>query len=135
MTAPKADLVETRTFQSEPASLFDVREFIRARAQDADLSGDEMNDLVLAVSEACANAVLHAQGPSITVTWQLERAAINIEVEDQGQFRRRVPMAEFDERQGHGIPLMIALVDEVDIREGTERRPGTVVRLVKYRES
>jgi len=30
--------------------------------------------------------------------------------------------------------LMMALVDEVAIREGTPRHPGTVVRLVKYRD-
>lgn len=43
-------------------------------------------------------------------------------------------MPEFDGGGGHGIPLMMALMDEVVVREGTEEDPGTLVRLVKYRQ-
>jgi hypothetical protein len=35
---------------------------------------------------------------------------------------------------GNGIPLMTALMDEVSVRRGTARRPGTDVRLVKRLE-
>jgi anti-sigma regulatory factor (Ser/Thr protein kinase) len=43
-------------------------------------------------------------------------------------------MPELDGQGGHGIPLMMALMDEVVVREGTEETPGTLVRLVKYRQ-
>ena len=127
--------METRIFPAQPSSLFDIREFIRGRSQEAALAGDAMNDLVLAVSEACANAVLHSGTDSIVVKWESSRGVVRVEVVDHGVFQRHVPLAVVDDRQGHGIPLMIALVDEVDIREGTENRPGTVVRLVKFMEA
>ena len=48
-------------------------------------------------------------------------------------FLRRVPIPEIDRTRGHGIPLMMALMDEVGVSEGSDRRPGTTVRLVKCR--
>ena len=53
---------------------------------------------------------------------------------DRGTFVRRVPIPEFDRTSGHGIPLMMALMDEVGVKEGTTRAPGTTVRLVKCHE-
>jgi anti-sigma regulatory factor (Ser/Thr protein kinase) len=91
-------------------------------------------DVVLAVSEASANAILHTNTPTVEVTFGLGDEAVMVQIEDDGVFRRRVPIPELDGR-GRGIPLMMALVDEVSIREGTPARPGTSVRLVKNRES
>ena len=57
-------------------------------------------------------------------------------MEDDGIFRRRVPMPEVDGEGGHrGIPLMMALLDQVSISGGTESKPGTRIKLVKYREA
>jgi serine/threonine-protein kinase RsbW len=100
----------------------------------AGLSKELSDDLALAVSEACANAILHAGGATITVGWLSDGERIEVEVRDEGIFRRRVPMPELDGQGGHGIPLMMALMDEVVVREGTEEDPGTLVRLVKYRQ-
>ena len=57
-----------------------------------------------------------------------------VEVRDLGVFKKRVLMPEVGDQGGHGIPLMMALVDEVTIHEGTSREPGTLVRLVKCPE-
>jgi len=46
-------------------------------------------------------------------------------------FDRKVPVPELDGTAGRGIPIMLAVVDEVTITEGTPARPGTVVRFVK----
>jgi serine/threonine-protein kinase RsbW len=124
---------DTKSFPAHPASLYDVREFIRARADEADLSGVIINDLVLAVSEACANAVLHSESSDIEITWECDDSSVRVEIRDEGLFKRRVPLPEFEDPHGHGIPLMIALVDEVVIREGSDRDPGTTVRLLKFR--
>jgi len=88
-------------------------------------------DLTLAVSEACANSIIHTTSPDIRVTWTRIDECVQIEVRDQGIFKRQVRMPEIDGRGSHGIPLMMALVDELSIREGTTARPGTLVRLVK----
>jgi anti-sigma regulatory factor (Ser/Thr protein kinase) len=119
------------SFRAHPSALYEIRQFVRRLAADADLASQATNDLVVAVSEACANSMLHTSSPEIRVSWTLKGDCVEIKVRDDGVFRRRVPMPELDGRGGHGIPLMMALVDEITIREGTEGTPGTLVRLVK----
>jgi anti-sigma regulatory factor (Ser/Thr protein kinase) len=110
-----------------------VRRFIRDRAAETGFSPDSTDDIVLAASEACANAALHSGSPMVHVTWETDPERIVVEVADDGVFRRRAPFLEAGGTQGHGIALMIALLDEVNIREGNEGAPGTVVRMIKYR--
>ena len=83
------------------------------------------------MSEACANAVLHSGSAEIEVTWRQSGECVEVVIRDEGVFVRRVPIPEVDRTRGHGIPLMMALMDEVGVSEGSERRPGTTVRLVK----
>jgi anti-sigma regulatory factor (Ser/Thr protein kinase) len=129
----KGELV--RTFPADRAVLRQVREFIRHQARrDAFL--EEAEGLVLAVSEAVANAIVHSTSTRIGVTWRCTPDRVEVDVEDDGVFRRRVPMPELDGRSGQrGIPLMMALLDQVTISGGTEARPGTTVKLTKYRQA
>jgi anti-sigma regulatory factor (Ser/Thr protein kinase) len=121
----------SRTFPALPSALYEVRKFIREEAERADLSASTVNDVVLAVSEACANAVLHSGSTEMDVSWRREGDCVEMSVRDRGTFVRRVPVPELGRVSGHGIPLMMALMDEVGVIEGTERRPGTTVRLVR----
>jgi anti-sigma regulatory factor (Ser/Thr protein kinase) len=120
-----------RSFRSHPSALFEVRQYIRERATESDLSEQAVNDLVVAVSEACANSMLHSNSARISVTWEVVGGCVEAGIADEGVFRRRVLFPEVEGKSGHGIPLMMALVDEFSIREGTPRTPGTVVRLRK----
>lgn len=122
-----------RSFPAHPSRLSEIRAFVREEAVQTGFSEDAAHDLALAVSEASANSILHAGGTSITVSCRAHEDRTEVEVRDQGIFRRRVPMPELDGGGGHGIPLMMALMDEVVVQEGTEQDPGTLVRLVKYR--
>jgi anti-sigma regulatory factor (Ser/Thr protein kinase) len=95
-----------------------------------------VEDLVVAASEACTNAVVHAESRRFEVTWAASDDEVTIRVRDEGVFRRRVPLQDAEASDGstsggRGIPLMLALVDEMSLREGTWRRPGTAIRLVK----
>jgi anti-sigma regulatory factor (Ser/Thr protein kinase) len=94
---------------------------------------DEAESLVLAVNEACANALVHTNCTRIGVTWRASKDRVEIDVQDDGVFRRRIPVPEVDGDGHRGIPLMMALLDQVSISGGTQSRPGTRVRLVKYR--
>jgi serine/threonine-protein kinase RsbW len=123
-----------RTFPAQRTVLREIREFIRLQAQEHAFI-DEAENLALAVTEACSNALVHTDCTKIGVTWTATQDRVEIEVEDDGIFRRRVPVPEVDGARGHrGIPLMMALLDQVSISGGTESRPGTRVRLVKYRD-
>jgi len=123
----------TRKFPATPGSLAEVRDFLRRQASAAGLSEAATDDLLLAVSEACANAVLHSGSQEFDVKWRDGPRAVEVAVRDQGTFRRRVRVTEVEGPGGFGIPLMTALTDRVEISEGTASDPGTRVRITKRR--
>ena len=123
-----------RVFPAQRAVLREIRAFIREQARGTTFV-DEAETLALAVTEACSNAIVHTNCTKIGVTWKATRDRVEVEVEDDGIFRRRVPVPEVDGEGHRGIPLMMALLDQVSISGGTESRPGTRVKLVKYREA
>jgi len=120
-----------RTFPAHPSALAGVRVFLRERAAADGLSPDLADEILLAASEASANAVLHSGSPSLRISWWTERDRIVVEVADDGEFTRRIPLGP-PEPGGRGIAVIMALSDEVTIREGNPGDPGTVVRMVKY---
>jgi anti-sigma regulatory factor (Ser/Thr protein kinase) len=121
----------SRTFPAHPSALSEIRTWVRTQAGRCSLPSETMEELALAANEAAANALLHSGTRRIEVRWRAGDGLINVEVVDEGVFRRRVRLSEVEGPGGYGIPLMMSLADEVEIREGTEREPGTVVRLVK----
>ncbi|HXF56091.1 MAG TPA: ATP-binding protein [Actinomycetota bacterium] len=131
----RAQMQVVRSFRSHPSALFEIRRFIRQLADEARLPPQAATDLLIAVSEACANSMLHTSSRTIRVAWTLHDDRAEVVVRDEGVFRRRVRMPEVEGAGGHGIPLMTALVDEIAILEGTEQEPGTQVRLVKRRRA
>jgi anti-sigma regulatory factor (Ser/Thr protein kinase) len=120
-----------RTFPAHPSALSEIRTWVRAQAGRCSLPSETTEELALAANEAAANALLHSGTRRIEVRWRAGDELVNVEVVDQGVFRRRVRLPEVEGPGGYGIPLMMSLADEVEIREGTERQPGTLVRLVK----
>jgi len=128
-------MIAVRSFAARPAVLREIRMYVREQAADAGVPTETTDDLVLAVSEACANVVLHSGSSQVHIAFVNDRDCVEIEIRDEGVFNRRIPMPEFEGTQGHGIPLMIALMDEVLIQEGTKRRGGTLVRLRKCRDA
>jgi anti-sigma regulatory factor (Ser/Thr protein kinase) len=94
------------------------------------VSKDTQQDLVLAVSEAAANAVEHAY-PSeprayamVELSLWAERHVLCLEIVDHGTWRP--PVANPPAQRGRGIELMRKLVDAVAIRQGAT---GTTVLL------
>lgn len=118
-----------RSFRAHPSSLYQVRQFIRQQAEVVRLPDEVTDDLLLAVSEACVNAVLHSSSRTVKVAWRHSNGCAEVVVHDEGVFHRRLPMPEIDGPSGRGILLMMAVMDEVTIHEGTARSPGTQVRL------
>jgi anti-sigma regulatory factor (Ser/Thr protein kinase) len=127
-----------RSFAADPTSLREVRKFIRKRADEAALYRREVDDWVLAVSEVCANAVLHAGSDRFVVSWKAgpreDTEVTEVNVRDRGVFGAQ-GMGNDATLRGYGLPLVASLVDEVSITRGTPTRPGTTVRLIKYRDS
>ena len=121
------------SFRSHPSALYEIRQFIRQLADQASFPDQSTNDLLVAVSEACANSMLHTNSREIKVTWSQSGDCVEVKIRDEGVFKKRVRIAELEGQGAHGIPLMTALVDEFALKEGTEATPGTLVRLLKCR--
>jgi anti-sigma regulatory factor (Ser/Thr protein kinase) len=120
-----------RIFPADPASLSEIREFVRAHAIESTLGNELAEELTLAVSEAASNSIRHTQTTSIRLEARLDGNCVIVEVEDEGTFDSRIPIPEIEGPGGRGILLMTAFADEVAILEGTPQDPGTTVRLVK----
>lgn len=84
---------------------------------------------MLAASEAAGNAIVHASGDRVEIRWHRLADSVEIEVRDSGLFKRRPRMPNAE--GGRGIQVILALMDDVTIREGRPGRPGTVVRMRK----
>jgi anti-sigma regulatory factor (Ser/Thr protein kinase) len=110
----------------EPTMLRDLRHRLHAWLAGRGVDPDAAGDVVLAVSEACNNAIEHAYrdngaGP-ITVSADGEAGRVQVVVEDRGTWRDAEPS---DER-GRGIVLMERLMNSTDIQTGLN---GTRVTL------
>ena len=92
-----------------------VRRFVEEVAREASLDAEKAFDLKVAVCEACANAVEHGCEGSgfVEIRALLGHRRLTLVVTDSGYFR---PPSYCDgplPKGGLGLPLMVALMDEV----------------------
>jgi serine phosphatase RsbU (regulator of sigma subunit)/anti-sigma regulatory factor (Ser/Thr protein kinase)/putative methionine-R-sulfoxide reductase with GAF domain len=122
---PLGDSIRAR-WPANPGALADVRNLLRRWLYTHGAADAEAYDIVVAAQEACANVIEHAYGPG-AASFELEAdhdaGRISIVVRDHGRWR-----APRGENRGRGLPMMRALMDEVDVRE-SER--GTEVVLTR----
>jgi serine/threonine-protein kinase RsbW len=106
------------------------------------LADDRIDDLKLALSEACTNAIeAHSRidtDDRVVVRWKEQGDRLEVQVEDRGRgfdpgsLREHPPITDPERlnfERGLGIPLIRALVDEVDF---TTSERGTAVRMVMF---
>lgn len=125
--------------------LGEARQAVARVTKDLDLPVDCASDLLLAVGEACNNAVQHGsrscEGP-VRVRCSIKRLgaggrrrALQVDIANCGNGflpdkRVRFPMPEAEDMIGHGrgLPLMQQLVDSIEI---LCENGSTIVRLTK----
>lgn len=111
------DRCHVRTVRALAWSLFD---HVPSEAAD---------DLVLALTEACANAVLHADGSRYAVRIDVRAARCTIEVVDGGAgFTDSDLHVAPTATHGRGLRIIRTLVDDVEFERDHE---GMLVRLTK----
>lgn len=118
------------TMPADPSSLAVSRGLMRDWLSEAGLGTEFAADVLLAVGEATANSTEHAvagsPGPvEITLEGQFSASALRLTVSDNGCWK---PAAASPRHRGHGLLLMRALVDSVDVTTGPY---GTNVTMVK----
>jgi anti-sigma regulatory factor (Ser/Thr protein kinase) len=117
---------------ADPNMLRGMRRRLREWLERQGLDRSEIAEVVLAVSEACNNAVEHAYrdngGGPISVTAGKDAERIRVVVEDHGRWRERVT----SEERGRGLMLIEHLMHSTDVETGLhgtrvsfERRVGT----------
>ena len=121
---------ESERFEVEmparPEELAPLRRRLNAWLTRRDLDASEVAEIVLAVGEACNNAVEHAYGERPGDVWISageSNGTLRITVEDRGRWR---PDEQGDDTRGRGLTIMHTLMHAVTI-ETTER--GTRVVL------
>jgi len=115
---------------ARPASLAIIRDRLRRWLPAAAVNPDTAEEVLLAVGEAAANATEHATRDAshqveLTVTARLTQAGLALRVADDGHWHESTAS---EGNRGHGIALMNALVDAVEIKS-TEH--GTTVDMLK----
>ena len=107
---------------AQPDSLGVIRHVLGAFAEALRLPPDLVEDIRLAVTEACTNVVRHAYdgeaGGSIDVVMRPSHERLEVIVSDRG--RGMAPSPDLD-GPGLGLPLITALADNVEFQQASVR--------------
>jgi serine/threonine-protein kinase RsbW len=103
-----------------PESAPVARAIVREAAAEHGLDGESTWDLMLATSEAVANAILHGSScgdpeHGVLLIVEVDEDSISIEVCDCGSFDAQLRPAGADETHGRGIPIIAALADHFEL--------------------
>jgi serine/threonine-protein kinase RsbW len=124
--------VRTSTrFRRERAAVPSARAFVKHALRAAEAPPDVIDRLVLAVAEACNNAILHAAGSAFTVSVIVEGDRAMVTVADAGsgfEVPAHPTMPGPLATGKRGLALMQALVEHVDV---SSNDGGTTVVLVQ----
>jgi serine phosphatase RsbU (regulator of sigma subunit)/FixJ family two-component response regulator/anti-sigma regulatory factor (Ser/Thr protein kinase) len=108
-----------------PSSLVTLRHTLRRWFGGAQVADGEAYEILTACNEACANAIEHAYGPA-DETFELDAGlsdgTVTIAVRDTGRWR------DARDHHGHGLKLMQALMDSVDVSSGPD---GTKIQMTR----
>jgi anti-sigma regulatory factor (Ser/Thr protein kinase) len=110
-----------------------ARALVRQAAAEYGIDRDGGWDLMLATTEAVANAIQHGEaggrhGDAILLRIEPTADGLCVEVCDRGDFEPRPPPADLEATRGRGLRLMAAVVDHLELRPDPKL---TRVRLVK----
>jgi serine/threonine-protein kinase RsbW len=109
----------------DPDSVAGMRAALEHLAAERGLPDETAFDLKVAATEAVANALRHPErrGDAVQVVAAGDDGAVEIEVRNRGAFRIGTGL---DAERGRGLPLMVALADEVEFSTTDD---GTSVRI------
>ncbi len=101
-----------------PASAPEARAIVRAAASELRLDGSTTWDLMLATTEAVANAVEHGKPcdpRGIYLCLETRDGAFGVEVRDCGCFPPEPRTTKPDQQGGRGMPIIAMIMDELEV--------------------
>jgi serine/threonine-protein kinase RsbW len=125
-----------RNYPADPEVLSEARALLRGLAGQVGFSSGTTEEVLVAVMEACNNAIEHSGSSEWRLAWRVwNNTCLELEVQDDGRFKEPLPLPEARMARGRGMLLMMALMDSVTVRKGTEGDPGSAVRMVRCEAS
>ena len=95
---------------------------------------DDIEDLKVAISEACTNAIKHSLEDRFTIIYTMIEKGLTIEIIDNGKGCNTKEVSEPDldnlKESGMGLFIIESLMDKVNV-ESTEGK-GTSIKMTKY---
>lgn len=137
---PDGDQIERLWIRSDPGRFRVARRWLAGILGEAGWFGEEVRDVVVAVSEACSNAHRYGYDGSmdgkIDLEIELNADRAEIRIRDYGRGfdpeKYRAPDLGRPREGGYGIHLMKGLTDHLEHRVMEE---GTLVLMTKLRRS
>ena len=128
--------------RSDPRFLSSIRSLVRGWLEACDFTGEAADNVVLAIDEACSNAIRHAYGGRCDETFEVslreDGGHLELTVCDHGapcppecieKRTLRPPGADDLEPGGLGVQLMHEVFDEVDFHPGAVGGNCVIMRL------
>ena len=95
---------------------------------------DDIEDMKVAVSEACTNAIKYSDDKSVSITYTILENGLDIEIKDNGKGYDVESIATPDLTQpkenGLGLFIIQTLMDDVKIE--SKDNQGTIIKMTKY---
>lgn len=95
---------------------------------------DDIEDLKVAISEACTNAIKHSLKDRFTIIYSMIENGLTIEIIDNGKGYDRSVVSEPDidnlKESGMGLFIIESLMDEVIVE--SQEGKGTSIKMTKY---
>lgn len=95
---------------------------------------DDIEDMKVAVSEACTNAIKHSNDDIFYITYTMLENGLTIEISDKGEGYNieNIPQPDLENPKENGLGLFIiqTLMDDVSV-ESIENQ-GTTIKMTKY---
>lgn len=95
---------------------------------------DDIEDMKVAVSEACTNAIKHSSDDVFNITFSVLENGLTIEIQDNGKGydteNTVQPDLENPKENGLGLFIIQALMDDVSVE--SKENQGTIVKMTKY---
>jgi serine/threonine-protein kinase RsbW len=117
MTGPMTTTDVKLTLPARPENVSVIRHVLGAFAEALRLPDDLVEDLRLAVTEACTNVVRHAYPPDfpgpVEITIVPSEDQVSVVVAD---FGRGIGSSSDTTGPGLGLPLIAAIADEVELQ-------------------
>lgn len=114
------------TTQCDLSKLSDIRRFLHRVLAELEIAESVKQEIILAVDEACANAIIHGNGANESKNLQLEVERkpdqLVVEISDVGNFQQDLAQHEDQDiddlisqrhRGGLGLKLIYTIMDEV----------------------